>query len=99
MKQEQFTYTGQRFNGPAYDAMLDNTRLGQQIKRVFDVMWDHAFRTLAEIREITGDPEASISAQLRHLIKPRFGSFVKNKQRRGDEKRGLWEYQILPPGA
>jgi len=55
------------------------------------------WRTLSEIETITGDPQASISAQLRHLRKARFGSYRIEKQRRGDETSGLFEYRLLPP--
>lgn len=47
---------------------------------------------LAEWTE--GDPAASVSAQLRHLRKPRFGGFVVEKRPRGDRERGLWEYRL-----
>lgn len=53
--------------------------------------------TLAEIEAATGDPEASISAQIRHLRKKRFGSYIVDKRRR-DEKGGTWEYRLFPPG-
>lgn len=60
-------------------------------------MIDGKFRTLSEIARETGDPEASISAQLRHLKKPRFGSYIIEKQRRGDRNQGLFEYRLLMP--
>lgn len=81
-----------RFNGSNYDPIRDNNRLTGQLKRVFDLMKDGQWYTLAEIAEKTGDPPASISAQLRHLRKKRFGSHVVNKQYIGD---GLWEYNLL----
>jgi len=85
------------FNGSDYVAEFDKERLTGQIKRVFNCMIDGKFRTLAEIESITGDPQASISAQLRHLRKERFGSYTVNKQPRGDRKNGLFEYQLLKP--
>lgn len=83
-----------RFDGPVYEAALDRHRLTGQIKRIHALMIDGAWRTLGEIEDITGDPQASISAQLRHLRKPRFGSFVIDKQRRGEGKAGLFEYRL-----
>jgi hypothetical protein len=82
---------GAWFNGPAYDPELDHPRLSAQILRVYRAVEDGEWRTLGEIEEITGDPQASISAQLRHLRKPRFGGFIVEKRRRGG---GLWEYKL-----
>lgn len=91
-----------RFNGPDYIPKLDQLRLTKQHERIRDLMCDGKWRTLAEIREmiyrIHGrlEPEASISAQLRHLRKLRFGSWLVNKRRRGDVGSGLYEYQLQP---
>ena len=65
--------------------------------------------TLGEIAEATQFAEASISAQLRHLRKPRHGGHRVEKRRRGrtrtaaarkicDGRRGpvIWEYRVLP---
>ena len=82
------------FDGPVYNPDLDQARLTGQIKRIFDLMKDNRWRTLTEISVRTGEPEASVSAQLRHLRKPRFGSHVVEKRRRGEGKSGLWEYQL-----
>jgi hypothetical protein len=88
---------GPDFNGPDYEPEHDHARLTGQIKRVFDLMSDGTWRTLAEIEACTGDPPASISAQLRHLRKKRFGSFIVLKRPRGERVHGLWEYQLQPP--
>lgn len=82
------------FNGPDYIPELDDKRLSTQLERVLNCMRDGKWRTLGEISTITGDPQASISAQLRHLRKPRFGSHIVNKQRRGIREQGLFEYQL-----
>lgn len=84
------------FNGLDYDPGLDFVRLTGQIHRVFDLMRDSQWRTLNEIATSTGDPEASVSAQLRHLRKDRFGNHIIIKRRRGDPKQGLFEYQLTP---
>lgn len=83
------------FNGPAYEPEWDRERLTGQIKRIYGLMTDHQWRTLREISAATHDPPASISAQLRHLRKQRFGSHTINRRRRGDEHAGLFEYQLL----
>lgn len=85
-----------RFDGPEYSAEFDDERLTGQIKRVWEAMKDSKWRTLSEIEQLTGDPQASISAQLRHLRKKRFGSHEVNKRNRGDRSFGLFEYQVVP---
>lgn len=87
--------TAFRFDGPVYEAVHDQARLTGQLLRVFELMHDGRWRTLAEIEAITGDPPASISAQLRHLRKRKFGSFIVDKRPRGDRAVGLWEYRLL----
>lgn len=83
------------FNGSDYVSELDRDRLSSQTKRIFHLMKDKKFRTLKEIEEITGDPQSSISAQLRHLRKGRFGSHTINKQRRSPSTSGIFEYQLI----
>ena len=85
--------------GPAFDPVLDEERLNDQVLRIYRCMNDSEWRTLGEISAVTGDPEASVSAQLRHLRKVEFGSFVVEKRRRGLATTGLWEYQLRPPGS
>lgn len=86
-----------RFNGDDYNPPRDDPRLRRQVFRVFVTMIRGRWRTLQEITRITGDPEASVSAQLRHLRKPRFGSYIVEKRHRGAESSGLYEYRLLPP--
>ena len=84
------------FDGPEYQPSFDFLRLNGQIKRIFTLMSDSRWRTLAEIAAITNDPEASISAQLRHLRKAKFGGHKIERRRRGNVKQGLCEYRLLP---
>ena len=72
--------TEPHFNGADYVPERDHARLTKQIDRVKECMQDGRWRTLRHISQITGDPEASISAQLRHLRKERFGSHTLNKK-------------------
>lgn len=81
------------FAGAGYITMEDHVRLDEQHLRIRNFMADGAWRTLAEIHEETGYPEASISAQLRHMRKVGFGSHKVEKRHRGPG-RGLWEYQL-----
>jgi hypothetical protein len=80
-----------RFEGPS-DNARDCYRLCGQILRVYDALYDGQWLTLAEIHQITGDPEASISAQIRHLRKYRFGAHDIQKRRRNDGNQ--WEYRL-----
>lgn len=85
------------FDGSDYVKDFDQERLTGQIRRVYDLMRDGQYRTLQEIERMTGDPQSSISAQLRNLRKERYGSHTIQKRRRGDEVRGLWEYKLEIP--
>ena len=85
-----------RFNGADYVPERDNPRLTGQILRIYSLMMDEQWRTLDEISRTTGDPHASVSAQLRHLRKPRFGGYTVERRHRGEPARGLYEYRVLP---
>jgi len=75
------------FDGPAYDPTFDRARLTGQALRVWRCMADGRWRTLQEIADSTGDPESSVSAQLRHLRKKRFGEHTVLKRTRGERNR------------
>jgi Fic family protein len=79
--------------GPAYDDKLDGERINKQQARIRNFMLNAGWKTLGEIEGVLNYPQASISAQLRHLRKRRFGSFIVDKQRRG----AAWEYKVSPP--
>jgi hypothetical protein len=86
---------GPHFNGPEYQTVADHERLTRQIDRVRGCMADGRWRTLEDIAGITGDPVASISAQLRHLRKPRFGAHAVERRARGNRDCGLFEYRLI----
>lgn len=81
-----------RFDGADYQPDRDDDRLGTQYADIFRLMADERWRTLPEISETTGHPPASVSAQLRHMRKPRFGSHAVNRRYIRD---GLYEYQLV----
>ncbi len=83
-----------RFNGPNYDPEEDNHRLIPQYWRIFKIMEDGKWRSLRRIEQLSGDPQSSISAQLRHMRKERFGSHTVEKRAKGPRKRGLWQYKL-----
>lgn len=80
------------YNGPEYIPERDHARLSGQTERIFNLMRDRLWRSLPEIARSTGDPEASISAQLRHLRKPRFGAHTIERRSR---KGALFEYRLI----
>jgi hypothetical protein len=79
------------FNVPA----RDQDRLAKQIVRIRDLMLDSQWRTLREIARDTRAPEASVSAQLRHLRKERYGSYLVERRARIDRRVGLFEYRLV----
>jgi hypothetical protein len=91
--------------GPEYKSELDGARISTQMERIREYMLNAQWRTLGEIRADLERifrcrfPESSISAQLRHLKKPAFGSHVLHKRRRGNGALGLFEYRLAPPTA
>lgn len=77
---------------------LEFERLGGQTKAVKDVMLDSQWRTLPELAEEihvrlkVRASEAGVSARLRDLRKPRFGSHtVLRRKRIGN----LYEYKLI----
>jgi hypothetical protein len=79
------------FAGPAYDPPQDFLRLLSQHERIKRLVLDGEWRTLRQIAAATGEPEASVSAQLRHLRKPSWGGYKVEKRR---VSGGLWEYRV-----
>jgi len=89
-EQIDFTFHGKTFN-PEYD--LD--RLKGQAHRVFNLMSDGQWRTLEEIHYLTGDPAPSVSARLRGF---RSMGYIVDRRRRGEPKRGIFEYRLILKG-
>ena len=81
-----------RFDGSDYDHLRDDARLHGQLGRIWEVIKNGCWYTLADLATKTGAPEASISAQLRHLRKPRFGGHTIEKQRCPS---GQYEYRLV----
>lgn len=80
-----------RFDGADYVPPRDDPRLTSQHQRLRALMQDGEWRTLNEIARQTGDPEASMSAQLRHLRKKRFGGHQVERRHEGG---GLYKYRV-----
>jgi hypothetical protein len=83
--------------GPDFDIQQDGNRLMSQLDTIASLMYSAQqagqWLTLYEIESATGYPSASISAQLRHLRKAKFGSHEVRKRRRHGQG-GTWEYMV-----
>ena len=85
-----------RFAGSDYQAMRDDLRLTGQLLRIWECVKGGAWWTLGGLSVATRDPEPSISAQLRHLRKARFGQHTVEKRHVSD---GLFEYRVIANNA
>lgn len=82
------------FDGETFDQERDGNRLASQLERVREFMSDGRWHTLLEIAHNSWGTEASASARLRDLRKPKFGS---HRVEREYVQDGLWKYRLLPP--
>lgn len=82
------------FAGKTYEAKHDEKRLTSQLERVREALLTGGRYTLEELKAKCGGSEAGVSARIRDLRKTQFGGYDVQSGRRGDPKRGLWEYWI-----
>lgn len=82
-------------DGATYEPERDGERLGRQLVRVFDLMKDRRWRTLAEIAETVQGSEAAVSARLRDFRKAKCGSHTVERRYLYD---GIFEYQLTTNG-
>mgnify|MGYP000412766031 CR=1 FL=1 len=81
------------FDGKTYDHVRDSARLSGLMAKVHGLMIDGQWRTIPQICEAIGaNSEASVSARLRDLRKPRFGSHTVEREYLA---AGLWRYRVL----
>lgn len=80
------------FDGSTYEHARDSSRLGDQMLAVYVVMADGQWRTLKQLAAEVGAPEASVSARLRDLRKPRFGG---HRVERRYVCKGCFTYQLV----
>lgn len=89
------------FDGDTYDPKLDKHRLNTQLEAVKAIMLDGEWRTFDKIKShlalcySLSASEASISARLRDLRKPKFGGFTVERKRMRES--GLWAYRVVRP--
>lgn len=82
------------FGGSTFDPVMDGPRLGTQLRRVFDLMADGNWRTLADIANVVPGKETALSARLRDLRRPEHGGHTV-EHRRVDGMPGVWEYRVI----
>lgn len=78
-------------DGATFDPALDRERLGTLAERVWAVMRDGGWHTLADLSDRCGGSEASVSARLRDFRKEPWGSHFVERRRR---TQGLYEYRL-----
>lgn len=72
----------------------DDVRLTKQQDSIYQYMKDGKWYSLQQIEQATGHPQASISAQLRNLRKPKFGGHQVITRHITGTGRGNYEYQL-----
>ena len=80
------------FGGATFDEERDGERLSTELASVKAYVLDGTWHYLAEISSALGYPEASVSARLRDLRKPRFGGYLVEREY---VRRGLHRYRVL----
>ena len=80
------------FDGDDYQHERDFTRLKKQAERIYSFVADSKWTTLREISAATGAPEASVSACLRDLRKPKYGGHTVEKRYVGG---GIYQYRVI----
>lgn len=81
-----------QFDGATYRPD-DHERLSSQYRRIWDLMLDEQWRSLQEIAVEVDASTASVSAQLRHMRKVRFGC---NQVEKRHEGGGFYLYRLRP---
>lgn len=80
------------FDGNTFDEDRDGARLTRQLMAVRSIVSTGRWVTLAELARAVGASEPSVSARLRDLRKPRFGSHTVERRYLGG---GVWQYRMV----
>lgn len=80
-----------KFDGETFDPERDEARLSALLERVKRCLSDHEWWTLERLAKEAGGTEASVSARIRDLRKPKFGSHRVDRRYRDN---GTWEYRL-----
>jgi len=85
------------FDGETYERDKDKTRLKRQLSDVRRyLIANPSWHTLAELEEALKYPQASVSARIRDLRKPKFGGWDVQRRRREGAEKGTHEYYLVP---
>ena len=79
------------FDGSTYEPQRDYVRLSGQLYSVKAILSDRQWHTLTEIAQRINGSEAGVSARIRDLRKPKFGSHTIERQHL---EHGLWRYRM-----
>lgn len=79
-------------DGETFSKGRDLSRLNAQMRAVYELMKDGQWRSLFAIAHHTDHPEASVSARLRDLRKPKFGGFTVERRYIAN---GEYHYRVL----
>ena len=79
------------FDGNTYESKKDFQRLTAQLGKVSNALMSAKWLTLAELEQLLHEPQASISARIRDLRKPKFGGLLIDRRRRSE---GTFEYRL-----
>lgn len=79
------------FDGVTFNEARDGTRLKSQMERVREMMQSGIWYKLSHLVMWCGGTEASISARIRDLRKPRFGGHTISRRHIAG---GTWEYRM-----
>ena len=82
---------GSDFDGATFEPRRDGSRLNKQLTAVYSVMEDGHWYLLSELSELAHAPEASVSARMRDLRKPKFGGHIIEREYLGN---GLFRYRL-----
>lgn len=96
---ERDNWSGPVHVNPAAPAGVENvatvSRLGAQREDIWRVIQNGVWYTLRELEELTGHPQASISARLRDFRKEEFGGRTIERKHLVN---GIYQYRYCPPG-
>jgi hypothetical protein len=85
--------------GVTFHRPRDGRRLNKQAQAVWNVMRDGNWYTLRQLSDLTGYPEASVSARYRDFSKPEFQDpKLKWHTEREHVSKGLWRYRLVIEG-
>jgi|TARA_B100000586_G_scaffold265245_1_gene236684 hypothetical protein len=80
------------FDGVTYDPKLDYTRLTTQLGKIYNLLNTGRWFTLRQLADLIKAPEASVSARIRDLRKPKFGEHNIEHERLSN---GVWRYRMV----